>query len=80
MPDITMCAGSGRLGGNPNNSLMTCPRKNQCYRATATPSPHRQSYFIGLPVQYEDELANCSMFWDNSKKIRYLPRSKLNGE
>jgi len=37
MPDITMCE-----GGN-------CPAKSTCYRAVATPSEHRQSYFTVPP-------------------------------
>jgi hypothetical protein len=32
MPDITMCMGRD------------CPQREKCYRFTATPNPHRQSY------------------------------------
>ena len=78
MPDITMCKGSGAI--NPNLPEVECKRKKQCWRFTAKPSEYSQSYFVGLPVHHVDELQNCSMFWDNSKVIRYLPRSKLNGE
>lgn len=38
MPDITMCPGD------------KCPRKSDCYRATATPS-ERQSYFAWAPFR-----------------------------
>jgi len=43
MPDITMCTGK-----NVNN--ITCPRKDTCYRYTATPSQYRQSYFVTAPL------------------------------
>lgn len=39
MPDITMCTGG------------TCQWREQCYRFTATPSEHRQSYFVTPPVK-----------------------------
>jgi hypothetical protein len=38
MPDITMCNGQN------------CNKKNTCYRFTATPTPHWQSYFSVSPV------------------------------
>ena len=34
MPDITMC------------KMYTCPKANECYRFTATPTPGMQSYFL----------------------------------
>ena len=39
MPDIAMCRGDG------------CPRKAECYRYRAVPTPQRQSYFSHPPVQ-----------------------------
>lgn len=37
MPDIAMCSGDG------------CPMRETCYRAMATPSKYRQSYFATPP-------------------------------
>lgn len=37
MPDITMCRDAA------------CPFREHCYRFTATPSEHRQSYFAKSP-------------------------------
>jgi hypothetical protein len=49
MPDITMCKGAG------------CPKKENCYRYTATPSPHWQSWFMNVP--WEKEKPNeCHMY------------------
>jgi hypothetical protein len=52
MPDISMC----------NNAL--CPSKEYCYRYTAIPNPHRQSYMEFTPKEGEDE---CDHFYPNSK-------------
>lgn len=51
MPDITMCLGEG------------CPQKAQCYRHTAIPSKHRQSYFV-MPPHTEIE---CLYFTSNQQ-------------
>lgn len=45
MPDITMCKGEG------------CPKKDLCYRHTAKPTPHWQSYFVKAP--YDPETQTC---------------------
>lgn len=50
MPDITMCPGN------------SCPRKQECYRFTATPNEHYQSYFVDCPVD-KNEDGSCTMFW-----------------
>ena len=52
MPDITMCDGGD------------CPLKQNCYRYLATPSEFRQSYFVNLP--YDKQEDTCQHFWDNS--------------
>lgn len=54
MPDIQMCEGTN------------CPLAFNCYRATATPNPFRQPYYVGVP-------------WDEEKKAceYYLPNEKL---
>ena len=38
MPDLDMCKGGD------------CPMKDKCYRFTATPSEHRQYYFLTPPI------------------------------
>jgi len=43
MPDIAMCKG------------LDCPKKEKCYRFTATPSEYQQSYFTGLPTEPSGE-------------------------
>lgn len=50
MPDITMCAG------------FNCPKRENCYRFTATPNPYHQSYFSDAPWTG----TTCPEFWDNS--------------
>lgn len=59
MPDITMCKN------------WRCPLRLKCWRYTAFPSEHWQSYFLGLPTPREngDEPATCERFWDNTNKI-----------
>lgn len=52
MADITMCSGLG------------CPARNNCYRYTATPSEHRQSYFTTPPFDGE----KCEHQWELNKK------------
>ncbi len=39
MPDITMCDGGD------------CPKKAECYRATAKPNKFQQSYFVKPPFR-----------------------------
>lgn len=50
MPDISMCQGTD------------CPFKDKCYRHTATPDPHWQSYFSEPPIK--DGV--CPYFWNNN--------------
>jgi len=55
MPDITMCA-------NPN----ACPKAGECWRATATPTPHRQSYST-----FYREGDECKYFWSDRPQPGY---------
>lgn len=50
MPDITMCSGKD------------CPKAEQCYRHTAEPSPHWQSFFMTTPIK---EDGSCEYFSPN---------------
>jgi hypothetical protein len=52
MPDITMC------------NDKECPRNKKCYRFTATPTPHWQSYFWESPRKDDD---SCDHFWEVDK-------------
>lgn len=54
MADITMC------------SNKECPKKEQCYRFTATPNPYRQGYMELKP----DENGECKDFVDNSERLK----------
>jgi hypothetical protein len=47
MADITMCSGEG------------CHMKNKCYRFTAKPDEHWQSWFGTVPI----EDGKCEMYW-----------------
>jgi hypothetical protein len=47
MPDICMCAGD------------SCPKKRECYRYRAVPTPRRQSYFMSPPVKAD---GSCEHF------------------
>lgn len=47
MPDITMCTGAG------------CPRKLDCYRHSAVPTPRRQAYFTKPPIKAD---GSCDHF------------------
>jgi hypothetical protein len=51
MADITMCPGTD------------CPVRETCYRFTAKPSEHRQSYFFQPPGGQEDGKFTCEMYW-----------------
>ena len=53
MPDISMCTNIG------------CELKLDCYRFTATPNPHRQSYCGFKPVN-----GGCEHFWENDNKTK----------
>lgn len=54
MSDITMCKGGG------------CPKKEHCFRYTARPTPHWQSYFVEPP--YNPETQSCKYFLPNGKE------------
>jgi superfamily I DNA and RNA helicase len=54
MPDITMCPGTN------------CPQKEKCYRYTAKPCEHWQSYFIDSPIKD----GKCEMYWgENAESV-----------
>jgi hypothetical protein len=46
-PDLTMCPGTG------------CPKRETCYRATAQPSPHWQTWMH--PPRLPD--GSCEYYW-----------------
>ena len=52
MPDILMCQNE------------ECKDKETCYRYTATPSGHMQSYSI---IEGEKTKEDCGEYWDNQK-------------
>jgi len=52
MSDISMCENE------------TCPKRAQCYRFTAKPTPYRQAYGDFTP----DERGECEYFWSNEGK------------
>ncbi len=56
MPDISMCEGT--------DGVRICPRKDQCYRHTAKPTPRRQSY-MALPLKEDN---SCDYFWPVHKQ------------
>lgn len=55
MPDISMC----------NTEL--CPKRESCYRSTATPSEYMQSYFCEAPFEIIDGEWKCDYYWDNEE-------------
>jgi hypothetical protein len=52
MPDIAMCKNKA------------CPKRETCYRFTATPS-YRQSYVLGLAPGSDGV---CRMYWPSEPK------------
>lgn len=58
MPDISMCANE------------ECPKRNECYRFTATPSPYRQSYAV---FNVPNDSDRCDNFWPNSTNVTMNP-------
>ncbi len=56
MPDISMCSGK--------TDATECPRRERCYRFTATPTPRRQAY-LRPPL---DADGTCAMYWDNAAR------------
>ena len=62
-----MCTGKG------------CPLKDTCYRHTATPSEHWQSYFTNPP--YDKKGKKCDMFWgEGSKQLMDTLIKIVNGQ
>lgn len=67
MPDVTMCEGRGTLPDTDDDGAMhECPNRDRCYRYTATPTPHRQAYFVGMPLRVGQRPGECDYFWRNS--------------
>jgi len=66
MPDITMCKGKG------------CPKKENCWRYRAIPTPNWQSYFVNSP--WSEEKQECEHFLDLEKRqgfrVRHLEEIK----
>ena len=58
MPDISMCANE------------TCPKRNECYRFTATPNPYRQSYADFKP---KPGASQCDNFTPNDTSVKFQP-------
>lgn len=57
MPDISMCPGDD------------CPRKETCYRYTATPNQFRQSYFTKAVYDKKDTTKmTCMYYWETEKR------------
>ncbi len=62
MPDIAMCTGVDERRLITKEERRICPRRESCYRYTATPSYRRQAYVL-FPLA---EDGTCSMFWSNA--------------
>ena len=54
MPDVSMCDGIG------------CTLKSTCYRYTATPSEHLQTYFIRPP--FKNDI--CDYYWEDKSSTK----------
>ena len=52
-----MCKGS--------YGVFTCPKKDTCYRYTASPNSHWQSYFMSVP--YDEKNETCEHYWSDEK-------------
>lgn len=68
MADITMCKGTN------------CPVSTKCRRYTATPNPHRQSYFTEVPLKD----GKCEMYWGEAadsiwEQLTEILKPKENG-
>jgi len=64
MPDISLCDG------------MKCPKKESCYRYTATPNEYRQSYFGAPP--YDPHTGKCEYYWPVVRKLSGTVVAKKN--
>ena len=65
MPDICMCNGKG------------CPKKEECYRYRAVPTPHFQSRFVTAP--WKD--GGCN-YWEPvgiGDTVRAVEEEKVSG-
>lgn len=64
MPDITMCKGEEIRNGD---SRKICPRRETCYRYTAKPNDHWQSYFVVAPFYNWNE--SCDYYYRDMSKF-----------
>lgn len=62
MPDITMCQGL-----NHRYNIM-CPKRWDCNRFMATPTPDRQAYFHNAPFTFIKVEGECEYFMPVEKK------------
>ena len=62
MPDITMCLGND------------CPIKETCYRFTAIPTPHWQSY---SDFKYDEKLNVCEFFYHNGVGFKETAQKRI---
>lgn len=69
VPDIAMCEGVE----DANGIRVECPKRQGCYRFTATPTPMRQSYFMHLPILPSGE---CCSYWPVKAKLATRKRAK----
>lgn len=62
MPDISMCQGLDHLKN------VMCPKRWDCHRFMATPTPGRQAYFQKAPFNIVKDKTECEYFWKVEKK------------
>lgn len=63
MPDITMCKETN------------CPEKQDCYRYTAIPNEHWQSYFAEPPMTTREPFV-CKHFWNDKGRKDLLAKKQ----
>ncbi len=66
MPDISMCQGL-----NVSTNTM-CPKRNTCYRFTATPSEFWQSYFTDAPFTTIRNKHQCDYLIEVQNKVKTI--------
>lgn len=45
-----------------------CPKKEKCYRFTATADSTYQSFYVESPRKVKGKKSRCNEFWDNKDK------------
>lgn len=63
MADIQMCIGAKFY----EDTHEKCPKREQCYRFTATPNQTRQSYGP-VPFQMYEGQVVCRDFWNKNER------------